>query len=42
MDQVSGFRPAPHSLAKSCSHTHVNRKVENCSKINLESQAIYA
>lgn len=39
-DQVSGSRPASHSLAESCSHKHVNRKVENCSKVKWESQAI--
>lgn len=42
MDQVSGPRPAPHSLAESCSHTYVNRKVEKCSKVKRESQAIHA
>lgn len=41
-DQVSGPRPAPHSLAESCSHTYVNRKVEKCSKVKQESQAIHA
>lgn len=42
MDQVRGSRPASHSLAESCSHAHVNRKVEDCSWVKLESQAIHA
>lgn len=43
VDQVNGSRPAPHSLAESCcSHTHVNRKVENWSKVKGESQATHA
>lgn len=29
-------------LAESCSHTYVNRKVEKCSKVKQESQAIHA
>lgn len=42
MDQVCGSRPSPHSLAEICSHAHVNRKVEDHSRVKLESQAIHA
>lgn len=42
MDQVSGSRPASHSLHENCSHVHVTRKVEDCSWVKLESQAILA
>lgn len=42
MDQVCGSRPSPHSLAEICSHAHVNRKVEDYSRVKLESQAIHA
>lgn len=37
-DQVSGPRPAPHSLAESCSHTYVNKKVESVQRSNRKAR----
>lgn len=41
MDQISGSRPAPHSLAESLSRAHVRRKADDCSKVKLEIQTTH-